>query len=469
MSQQQSRPKDRLAIGGQEPLTPVRVASSATELATQDEEARQWKEKLEDIRIRVGTLLKTETVSLLLGAGASVDCGGELIGSVPISVERQLCARGITGVKRSRMRGWLKVFYLAVRHAGEAESTPVTRDEILARRDELENNGAKPLQVNFERVLGILHCWRAALPDDGGRLRVDTAPRIDVKRRDLIACLHHATRSLANTCRLPTADKSDGIWVYQNLLRKLLTRPLNLQRTNIFSLNYDTLVEQASDATGVVLLDGFVGTQCRVFRPESWEQDLYFPAETTEGRVHRFDRVLHLYKLHGSITWTSHRRSIEDPYGIRSSAFDPKSTQPILIFPTPAKYSETLGLPYSELFRRFANALVRPQSVLFTIGYGFGDEHVNAIIRQALAVPSFTLVIVDPCPTSDFVTALRNQQDQRVWILEGATLGTIAGFVNQVLPDLRDEEIRKKVLTTHKALQELREGSPVKEDTPDGN
>lgn len=26
----------------------------------------------------------------------------------------------------------------------------------------------------------------------------------------------------------------------------------------------------------------------------------------------------------------------------------------------------------------------------------FGDEHVNAIIRQALAVPSFTLVIVDP-------------------------------------------------------------------------
>ena len=53
---------------------------------------------------------------------------------------------------------------------------------------------------------------------------------------------------------------------------------------NIFTLNYDTLIEQAADAEGVVLLDGFVGTQRRIFRPESYQQDLYFPAETTEGR-----------------------------------------------------------------------------------------------------------------------------------------------------------------------------------------
>jgi hypothetical protein len=90
--------------------------------------------------------------------------------------------------------------------------------------------------------------------------------------------------------------------------------------------------------------------------------------------------------------------------------------------------------------------------VLFVIGYGFGDEHVNAIIRQALSVPSFTLLIVDPAPQSDFVKTLRKQKDRRVWIAEGPTLGTHAGFVEHVLPDLRDEEIRKKVLATHRAL-----------------
>jgi hypothetical protein len=260
--------------------------------------------------------------------------------------------------------------------------------------------------------------------------------------------------------------KESGLATYNKLVRKVLTRPLNLKRINIFTLNYDTLVEQAADAEGVVLLDGFVGTQRRVFRPESYEQDLYFPAETTEGRVHRFDRVLHLYKLHGSITWTAGEPTIDDPYGVQSAAFSPEGTQPLLIYPTPAKYGETLGMPYSELFRRFAGSLVRPQAVLFVIGYGFGDEHVNAIIRQALAVPSFTLVIIDPSPRSEFVTKLREQRDHRAWIAEGPTVGTITGFVEHVLPDLRDEEIRKKILATHRALAK---SGPAPGGAPDGD
>jgi hypothetical protein len=151
-------------------------------------------------------------------------------------------------------------------------------------------------------VLATLHRWRAALPKAGGRLRLEGTSGLDAKSEDIDECLGYATSALARACQLPTTDKKNGLDTYKTFVRKLLTRPLNLKRVNIFTLNYDTLVEQACDAEGVVLLDGFVGTQRRIFRPESYEQDLYFPAETTEGRVHRFDRVLHLYKLHGSIT-----------------------------------------------------------------------------------------------------------------------------------------------------------------------
>jgi hypothetical protein len=306
--------------------------------------------------------------------------------------------------------------------------------------------------VNFERVLGTLHRWLAALPRGNGRLRIDGIPSIDISGTDLAECLVHATDALARECLLPKPGKAHEIRTIHTLIRKLLTRPLNLKRVNVFTLNYDTLVEQAADASGAILIDGFVGTQKRVFRPESYEQDLYFPAETTEGRVHRFDRVLHLYKLHGSVTWTAHKPTLSNPYGVRSSVFAPEDGQTLLIYPTPAKYGETLGVPYSELFRRFASALVRPQSVLFVIGYGFGDDHVNAIIHQALSIPSFTLVIVDPSPESHFVTLLRDQHDRRVWICRGPRLGTISGFVDFVLPDLSDQEIQKKVIATHSAL-----------------
>ena len=451
---------DCFEVGGEDLLAPMQTESVQSSLQPTENATDQRRLAIiDEIRVRLSTLLKTETVSLLLGAGASVDCGGQLIGSVPLLVERHLINKGITGSQNLRIRRWLMVFYLAVRQASNGTETPITRQDILDRRTKIVNGHAVPLRANLEQVLSTLQRWRSALPDVGGRLRVDGHPRVDSTGHDLEACIGYATHSLALVCNLPTSDKVDSIEHYKKLVRKLLTRPLNLKRVNIFTLNYDTLIEQAADTAGVVLLDGFVGTQRRVFRPESYEQDLYFPAETTEGRVHRFDRVLHLYKLHGSITWAAHEPQIDNPYGVRSSTFNPHENQPLLIYPMPTKYGETLGMPYSEMFRRFANSLVRPQSVLIAIGYGFGDEHVNAIIRQALAIPSFTLVIVDPCPTNLFVTQLRNQNDRRIWLAQGPTVGTFAGFVDWILPDLHDEEIRKKVLATHNALARIDQSS----------
>lgn len=441
---------DRFEMGG-ENLLPELPSDNVSGEGSPKEAHRAYKAALQEIRIRLGTLFKTETVSLLLGAGASVECGGQLIGSVPIAIEKALEARGSPNLSKEEIPEWLSLFYLAVRGCGSSDS-PVTKEAILKRLEELKGGSPSPLAANFERVLAQLHRWRSALPTTGGCLHIKEPLTIEATAEHLDAALQHATSALANVCVLPVAGKEAGLTSYKNLLRKLLTRPLNLKRVNIFTLNYDTLVEQAADAEGVVLLDGFVGTQRRVFRPESYELDLYFPAETTEGRVHRFDRVLHLYKLHGSITWCRTEPTIDNPYGVESGRFDPNRSDQLLIYPTPAKYGETLGLPYSELFRRFAAAVVRPQSVLFVMGYGFGDEHVNAIIRQALAIPSFTMVIVDPKPQSRFVEELREQKDHRVWITQGPRLGTFSGFVNQVLPDLHDEEIRQKVIKTYTAL-----------------
>jgi hypothetical protein len=463
---------DHFEIGGEDLLTlghgePTPAGTDAQ----QGDAARKQRDVLEDIRVRVGTLLKTENVSFLLGAGASVDCGGPLIGSVPIEIERKLQEQGITETAKPPVQIWLSLFYLAVRLTGVGKTSPVSEDEILTRRQALGGDVAERLEANLEAVLATLHRWRSALPEAGGRLQIiDGSPSVDAKADDLDECIKQVKRALACACVLPAAkkesEKESGLETFKTLVRKLLTRPLNLKRVNVFTLNYDTLVEQAADAEGVVLLDGFVGTQRRIFRPESYEQDLYFPAETTEGRVHRFDRVLHLYKLHGSITWTASEPTLANPYGVQSEAFNPEATQPLLIYPTPAKFGETLGMPYAELFRRFADILVRPQSVLFVIGYGFGDEHVNAIIRQALAVPSFTLVIVDPSPKSSFVKTLRKQKDRRVWIAEGPAIGTLSGFVKHVLPDLRDEEIRTKVLATHRALAK---SGPDSRGVPDGD
>lgn len=447
-------------IEGQDQLASIR-AQFPSDPADEPEQRKllvRWDQFLKDLRIRIGTLLKTDSVSFLLGAGASKDAGGVLIGSVPVELERILLDEGISG---NRVRGWLRLLYAAMRHArgstGSTSSIPVSRDDILARNGGLSSATALP--VNFERLLSLLHRWRAALPPEGGRLRLDGDPPIDVDGALLDECLLHAKTALARCCLLPTKSApQDSLRSFREFLKKLLTRPLNLKRVNLFTLNYDTLVEQAADAEGVVLLDGFVGTVQRIFRPESYDQDLYFPAETTEGRVHRLDRVLHVYKLHGSIDWRASEPDWNNPYGVSMGGATPSCEgDPPLIYPTPLKYGETLGMPYAELFRRFAASVVRPQSTLFVVGYGFGDDHVNAIIRQALAVPSFTLVVVDPyAPNPDsngsFLARLRAQKDRRVWVVSGTALGRFAMFAERVLPDLRDDEILRKVISTHRSL-----------------
>jgi len=458
-------------IGGDDQLASLRAKYPEKPV---DEQAQRklvadWEALLTNTRIRIGTLLKADAVSFLLGAGTSKECGGVLIGTIPLEVERELVNEGIIGDENRRVRSWLKHFYLAVARAGvDVSGLPTTRDEIIQRSESVKTGNATPLQVNYETLLSLLHRWRSVLPLQGGRLRIDGTPPIDLHSDDIDECLRRATVALARRCRLP-ADGTDpnAMHVHKEFLRKILTRPLNLKRANIFTLNYDTLVEQAADAEGVVLVDGFVGTVRRIFRPESYDQDLYFPAETTEGRVHRLDRVIHLYKLHGSITWAAEEPKWDNPYGVVAGCDIASEDSQVLIYPTPAKFGEMLGMPYAELFRRFAAAVVRPQSTLFVLGYSFGDDHVKAIIRQALAIPSFTLVIVDPEPKGDFVARLEKQKDRRVWIFRGATFGTFSGFVKHILPDLRDEDIQRKVMATHRALAPQR-GTLDGEEPADG-
>jgi len=280
----------------------------------------KWDEFVKETRIKFGTILKADTVSVLLGAGASKHLGGVLLGSIPLSIEQKLLETGIRGVRVSR---WLRLFYTAAqRIATDKGSVPTDRSSILERRNALSvNPPPEELNVNLETLLSVLYGWRATLSFGASRMRLDGDPSVDASSDDVEGAIQHIKAGLVEKCILPDGGNSasNPLRTHRELLKKLLTRPLNLKRVNIFTLNYDTLIEKAADAEGIVVFDGFVGTLSRVFRPESYDQDLYFPAETTEGRVHRFDRVVHLYKLHGSISWQPTDPDLDNPYGIFST------------------------------------------------------------------------------------------------------------------------------------------------------
>ncbi len=260
----------------------------------------------------------------------------------------------------------------------------------------------------------------------------------------------------------------EGKYTYhKSFLTSLLQRPLNLRRANIFTLNYDLAFEYACDELAIQYINGFVGFNERNFRPEVYNYDFFYPGDTTEGRVKRIERVIKYYKLHGSLNWVYKKENPNNPYGlyeipielVRNKLKEGKEKKEnnlgdIMIYPTSSKKEYTLNFPYSELFRKFADRLQQPESVLFVVGYSFYDEHINDIIYQALANPSFTLIIVDYYGTKNGGEILRlsKLKDPRVIISQGTYLGDFKVFSKELLPIMEQEDTRRKVMVSLEAL-----------------
>lgn len=448
-----------LNIGGKEVLSEHLINDlSSKDAETQKKAQTSLGELLKEARVRVGTLLKTDNVSFLLGAGASMKAGGIGLSSIPCEIEEYFFT---TPLEEGKDPEWLSLFYKTVSALSGQDYDQVKRRKAIKGASVVPQ-----IPINLEDYLSHLHMWRAGMVEivKETKFALVSGDILTISKDGLEKLIKQINLSLTLLVNLPSSGKEDAIVDHRRFIKKILTRPLNLRRANIFTLNYDTLIEKAADSEGAVLVDGFVGTLRRIFRPESFDLDFYFPAQTTEGRVHRFDRALHLYKLHGSISWHRCIADWENPYGLYATFFNQANPEDdVLIYPSPLKYGQALGLPYSELFRRFGSAIAQPQSVLFAIGYGFGDEHVNALIRQALAIPSFTLVVVDPDPKSEFVNHLKRLGDERVWLVGGVKLGKFECFVESLLPDLREEEIAAKVMNTYKTL-----ALPSKNEPKDG-
>lgn len=200
--------------------------------------------------------------------------------------------------------------------------------------------------------------------------------------------------------------------LYQKFYRKLFYRDRARTRPWIFTTNYDLFNEAALDRLGVPYANGFSGSVERRFSPANYRYSLVERMDLTNQKWSAVDSYIYLCKLHGSVNW------VEDEAGLfrireTHDTEDPRLDR-AMIYPTPAKQSASFGTPYADLFREFQSQVVREQSVLVTVGFGFGDEHINNIIFQALTVPSFRLVaFIDP-QSDGIPDTLRKLADPRL-------------------------------------------------------
>lgn len=156
----------------------------------------------------------------------------------------------------------------------------------------------------------------------------------------------------------------------------------NQSIVDYFTLNYDTLLEDALALERIPYVDGFYGGAT------GWWDQGCFNQKNTSARV---------FKIHGSIDWCLLEEDDVLPRRVRPNVALSGALNRVMIWPAATKYREAQRDPYAQMISEMKRTL-RPNDgcevVLAICGYRFGDSHINMELDQALRESEQRLTII---------------------------------------------------------------------------
>ena len=177
----------------------------------------------------------------------------------------------------------------------------------------------------------------------------------------------------------------------------------------IFTTNYDLLLEQALEESRVPYFDGFPGVRRPLFDAREIEENTLPPHWTR------------LWKLHGSINWYENEN--REVFRGNTSEDGPRR----VIHPSHLKYQESRRMPYLAMVDRLREFLKSSTSTLILCGYSFRDDHINETIIQGLQYTQTAVafaLLFENTKNCDSVTKIAlNQPNLNVLARNGGVIG----------------------------------------------
>lgn len=239
----------------------------------------------------------------------------------------------------------------------------------------LEKNNGK---VDIEKLLQTIERLENRKSDE--ILRFYDTKKFKLKNPDLLSQLKRELKSFINTV---TSIKPENV----DYVRQLLSyeRPVR-----IFSVNYDTLIEQFCNVYKKSYTDGF---------DYSWNPQLF--------NNHTMD--FHLYKLHGSIMWYKTDRG-----DYLKLPLPPAEENVKLIFGERANHLMLYPMqkwefdePLLDMMMKFKQYLEKAHFVV-VVGYSFRDPHMLRIFHDAARKNhGLILILIDPDSRKTYNSKLR--------------------------------------------------------------
>jgi hypothetical protein len=179
-----------------------------------------------------------------------------------------------------------------------------------------------------------------------------------------------------------TLTSTKRFFAWYNLLNRDFTK-------EVFTTNYDLIIEKALEATEIPYFDGFVGS----FEPFFWQESVDYQVQ--HGDLTK--NWIRLWKIHGSLSWFWRYSEETKSYriiriGNITNVADIKNE--LVIYPSKDKYDSSRKQPFIAYFDRMRDYLISGELLFVITGYSFSDQHINEIILNCMRQNNRLSVIV---------------------------------------------------------------------------
>lgn len=177
-------------------------------------------------------------------------------------------------------------------------------------------------------------------------------------------------------------DKTKKFFAWLSLLNRDFSK-------EVFTTNYDLIIEKSLEASQIPYFDGFVGS----FEPFFWQESI----DQFVSKNDMTQNWIRLWKIHGSLSWfwkEDTKTNAQKIIRIGKIENIKKEDNELVIYPSKEKYDSSKKQPFIAYFDRLKNYLLNGELLFVFTGYSFSDQHINEIIFNCLRQNNRLTVLV---------------------------------------------------------------------------
>ncbi|MGE4274209.1 MAG: SIR2 family protein [Desulfitobacterium sp.] len=293
---------------------------------------------MREIREIKTQLSYSKNVGFLFGAGTSCALGIPNIAALTEAVEKSL-----TG-------DYLKCFNIIKNDLQSPSSKPISIEDILNQVRRIRDITSDQDDKNYLSVCGK-----------------------DAKGLDIEIC-DNIYKIISEKEHVASLDDTKRFFAWLDLQNRDYSK-------EVFTTNYDLIIEKSLEETNIPYFDGFVGS----YEPFFWQDSI-------DRFVDKNDITknwIRLWKIHGSLSWFwkvnkatgSHRIVRTGKIGDLK-----ENNNELVIYPSKDKYDSSRKQPFIAYFDRLKNYLINGELLFIFTGYSFSDQHINDLIFNCLRI-----------------------------------------------------------------------------------